>query len=112
MSVNSSIHEGAKLTLDIEKLVYGGDGFSHYQSQACFVKDVIPGEQVTAFVDKVKRQYLVCSPHTIHTVSPNRIQPVCPVIKDCGGCQWLSAAYSRQADPAPVAASPMLSVLV
>jgi len=96
MSDASTIQSGDILDLAIEKLVYGGDGFTHYGSQACFVKEVIPGERVLASVAAVKPQYLTLIPRSILIPSPYRVNPACPVARECGGCQWQHIAYDHQ----------------
>jgi 23S rRNA (uracil1939-C5)-methyltransferase len=91
-----SNYVGDALQLLIEKLLYGGDGLAHHGTRVCFVKDVIPGEKVTARVDKVKSQYLLTSLVEILTPSLNRINPVCPYFNLCGGCQWQHIEYTHQ----------------
>ena len=96
MPEDLKIQVGSTLDLVIEKLVYGGDGFAHFGSRACFVKSVIPGEKVCAAVEEIKPQYLILSPRQIITPSPYRIAPSCPIVNDCGGCQWQHISCDHQ----------------
>ncbi len=96
MRALTSIREGDALRLSIEKLVYGGDGFAHHETRACFVKNVIPGEIVEARVDRIHSHYLRCSALRITEPSPERTVPQCPLIDTCGGCQWQHMAYGQQ----------------
>ncbi len=84
------------LTLQIEKMVFGGDGFSHYDTQACFVTGAIAGERVHAKVEKEKKQFIECSCMNVLEPSAFRQSPVCPVFNECGGCQWQHITYEHQ----------------
>jgi len=96
MTEKPAIREGDNLQLHIEKLVYGGEGLAHHGSQVCFVKEVIPDEEIIATVDTIKRQYLRTSLCENVTPSAHRIIPLCPIVKDCGGCQWQHIDYNYQ----------------
>jgi len=96
MAADVNVQKNDELTLDIEKLVYGGEGIAHHESQVCFVNSVIPGEKVVATVDRMKRSYVLTSLHEIVAPSVHRILPLCPIVNDCGGCQWQHIAYTHQ----------------
>ena len=51
-------YKGMKIKTNIEKLVYGGDGFTHIGSRACFVVNGIPGDKIIAEIKNIKKQYL------------------------------------------------------
>jgi 23S rRNA (uracil1939-C5)-methyltransferase len=93
---NIMLSKGQKVTLLIEKLLYGGGGLSHLGNMACFIDDVIPGETVSATIDTVKKQYATALLSTICEPSPHRTNPPCPYFKRCGGCQWQHIDYSMQ----------------
>ena len=96
MAADVNVQKNDELTLDIEKLVYGGEGIAHHESQVCFVNSVIPGEKVIARVSEMKRTYVLTSLHAIVAPSVHRIPPLCPIVNDCGGCQWQHIAYTHQ----------------
>jgi 23S rRNA (uracil1939-C5)-methyltransferase len=91
-----TIREGDNLQLHIEKLVYGGEGLAHHGSQVCFVQEVIPDEEIIATVDTIKRHYLRTSLCEIVAPSAHRTTPLCPIVRDCGGCQWQHIDYDYQ----------------
>jgi len=95
-SNNSMLSKGQKVSLLIEKLLYGGSGLSHVGTMACFIDDVIPGETVLAEITAVKRQYATASLSAIAEASAQRVTPFCDVFGTCGGCQWQHIDYSGQ----------------
>src|SRR5271157_1865621 len=74
----------ALLQLQIEKLVYGGDGLArmpadeHGQGKAVFVPFVIPGEQVEASPVETRPGFVRAKLDKVLTPSPERIEPGCP----------------------------------
>jgi len=90
------LSKGQKVSLLIEKLLYGGSGLSHIGSIACFIADVIPGETVLAEITAVKRQYATASLTAIVEASAQRVTPPCDVFGTCGGCQWQHLDYCGQ----------------
>ena len=87
---------GKVIELSIEKLLYQGSALSHYGSMACFINDVIPGETVCARIVELKKQYFIASHIEILKPSPYRINPQCPLVPECGGCQLQHIEYSHQ----------------
>ncbi len=85
-------------TIEIEKLVYGGDGLGRLPSgEVLFVPWSAPGDQL-----RIRRQ-----PDTkparalienIVTPGPARTQPACSVFGTCGGCQWQHIQPASQRD--------------
>lgn len=96
MSAHTGIREGDILQLCVEKLVYGGEGFAHHGTRACFVKNAIPGETVAARIERIRTQYIQCTAAAVIAASPDRTTPRCPITDACGGCQWQHISYPRQ----------------
>ena len=61
MQYDLEIKKGEKIETNIEKLVYGGDGFTHIGSRACFVANAVPGDEIIAEIKNIKKQYLNAS---------------------------------------------------
>ncbi len=80
----------------IEKILYGGHGLSHLGSMACFIAGVIADEIVHAQITDVKKQFLIASCCEIIKPSPHRIEPRCPFVAECGGCNFQHIAYGHQ----------------
>lgn len=90
------INKGSEIQTHIEKLVYGGDAFTHIGSRACFVANAVPGDEIIAEIKNIKKQYLNASINKIIKKSTKRITPPCPYHMNCGGCQWQHIDYNYQ----------------
>ena len=84
------------LTVDIEKIVYGGLGMGHVGGKVVFVPFTAPGDRVTAGILKEKKNYFEGRLQTIEKPSAKRVQPFCRVFSRCGGCQLQHLSYADQ----------------
>ncbi len=84
--------------IEIEKLVYGGDGLSRIDGQVVLTPLVLPGEQVSLETSRIKKGLLRGSVTSIDQASPHRVEPRCPYFGTCGGCQYQHAGYSFQVE--------------
>jgi 23S rRNA (uracil1939-C5)-methyltransferase len=100
------------LLLNIEKLIYGGDGLArlpaaspedalpgdkdHKRGKAVFVPFVLAGEKIEASITEEKPGFARAHANTIIEPSPYRIPPPCPHFTRCGGCNYQHAAYEHQ----------------
>jgi 23S rRNA (uracil1939-C5)-methyltransferase len=74
--------------LEIEKLVYRGDGLGHDGGQAVFVPRTAPGDIISWRPLRKKKRYIQGRLVGITTPSSMRRIPTCPLFGRCGGCQW------------------------
>ena len=86
------------MRLTIEKLVYGGDGLARSDGRVVLVPFVLPGEEIEAEVESVKKDLLRGNAVDILAPSDDRVPPACPYFHRCGGCQYQHAAYTAQLD--------------
>ena len=90
------------MILQIEKLVYGGDGLArlpvdaHGRGKTAFVPFVIPGEQVEASPVETRPGFVRAKLDKLLTASPERIEPECPYFGGCGGCHYQHINYDAQ----------------
>lgn len=82
--------------LYIEGLSHEGLGVGKYKGFTLFVKRALPGETVRAKVIKLKKQYGFARLIEIIQASPERVEPICPIYKHCGGCQLQHLSYEEQ----------------
>lgn len=61
-----------------------------------FVKDAITGDLVEARIMKMKKTYGFARLMKVLQPSPYRVEPKCPVAKQCGGCQIQEMDYAEQ----------------
>ncbi len=95
------------MLLNIEKLIYGGDGLARLpagsssgkdrgRGKAVFVPFVLAGEKVEAALTEEKPGFARARAGTIVESSPHRVQPACPYYARCGGCHYQHAGYEHQ----------------
>lgn len=86
----------SKKIVQIEKVVFGGDGLARDEGQVIFVPFTIAGEtveiEITAQAKRFQRGKLL----QVLTPSPERVTPPCPYFGWCGGCQLQHMSYSKQ----------------
>lgn len=84
------------LQLQIEKLVYGGDGLSRLNGEVVFTPFVLPGETVEAERSESRQHVQRARLLRVEEASPDRVEAPCPVFGRCGGCQYQHAGYDAQ----------------
>lgn len=90
------------MQLQIEKLVYGGDGLTRLpaddkgRGKTLFVPFVIPGETIEAEIRESRKGFARADLTQIVAPSPERIEPACPYFGRCGGCQYQHIDYAAQ----------------
>jgi 23S rRNA (uracil1939-C5)-methyltransferase len=90
------------LRLDIEKLIYGGEGLARLPAdergpgKAVFVPFVLPRESVEASLREQKPGFARARLDEVLTASPRRIAPRCPYFQLCGGCHYQHTDYEHQ----------------
>ena len=84
------------IILKITDISHEGEGIGKVDGFTFFVKDAIPGDMVRAKVMKTKKTYGYARLEEILEPSCDRVEPVCPYYKACGGCQLQSMHYEQQ----------------
>lgn len=89
---------GDTLRLTVEKVAAGGHCVARYEGQVVFVRHTLPGEVVDATVTEVRKGFLRADAVTVHTASPDRVEPPCRYAGPgrCGGCDWQHATPAAQ----------------
>jgi len=94
----------ATVILEIEKLVYGGDGLSRLpedeagRRMAVFVPFTLPGEKIEAVLVPSKSTFARGELQQVLVASPDRERPTCPYFTICGGCHLQHGSYKLQLD--------------
>ncbi len=90
------------MQLEIEKLVYGGDGLArlpadeHGRGKTVFLPFVIPGEKVEGTIVETRGGFNRAKLDRVIAASPERVQPECPYFGHCGGCHYQHIDYAAQ----------------
>jgi 23S rRNA (uracil1939-C5)-methyltransferase len=92
----ASTKENSTAEIEIEKLVYGGDGLARLDGQVVLMPYVLPGERVSFTPERVKTGLLKGKHVQILQPSAERIKPRCEYFTACGGCQLQHSGYAFQ----------------
>ncbi|MDQ6663906.1 MAG: class I SAM-dependent RNA methyltransferase [Acidobacteriota bacterium] len=82
--------------IEIEKMVYGGEGLGRREGQVVLTPFVLPGETVRAAPERAQSGVLRAKLLEVLTASPDRVSAPCPYFGKCGGCHYQHATYERQ----------------
>lgn len=84
------------LHVEIEKLVYGGQGLGRVDGRAVLVPFVLPGEQLEVEAVRETPSLVHARPLDLKQRSEHRVTSDCPIYGECGGCQYQHIAYPPQ----------------
>ena len=90
------------MQLEIEKLIYGGEGLArlpadeHGRGKTVFVPFVLPGEQIEASVVESRPGFVRAYLDKVIKPAPERVDPACSYFGDCGGCHYQHINYAAQ----------------
>ncbi len=84
------------LDLTIEKLVYGGEGLSRVDGEVIFTPFVLPGEVVSVEPASSKKNAQRANLIGVTQPSQDRVDPLCPIFGECGGCHYQHIDYPAQ----------------
>lgn len=90
------INKNDEFELEIDDIGTEGEGIAHIDGYALFIKDAIPDDVVRTKVIKAKKNYGYGRLIEIVKPSKDRVEPVCPVARQCGGCQIQHLSYEAQ----------------
>lgn len=94
--VKAPIDKNDVLDVTFEDLTHDGAGVAKVGGYPIFVSNGLPGEQAKIKIVKVKKGYGYGRILEFYTKSPDRIEPACPIYKQCGGCQLQHLTYEAQ----------------
>ena len=80
----------------IEDMSEDGAGVGKTDGFIWFIKDTVIGDVVEASAMKMKKSYGYARLVKVLTPSPYRVEPKCPVARQCGGCQLQMMDYQEQ----------------
>ncbi len=89
---------GDILSLRVESLAPNGRGVALANGRSIFVREGIPGDQVSAELIRVRRDQFEAKVIRVESPSPDRVEPRCPHFGPCGGCELQHLAYPAQVD--------------
>lgn len=90
------VRKNDEVTLDIIGLTQDGEGVGRADGFTLFVQGALPGERIKAKVLKVKKQYGYAKMLSLLEASPDSVEALCPIYRQCGGCQLQHLDYKAQ----------------
>ncbi len=91
-----NIEKNKIYTVNIEDMSDEGLGIGHIDGMAVFVKDTAPGDEAEVRIVKVKKNLCFGRLERIITPSSFRVEPFCPIAKQCGGCTLQHISYEKE----------------
>jgi 23S rRNA (uracil1939-C5)-methyltransferase len=90
-----------KVNIILEKILvddYAAEGKSiaRLDGKVVFIEKAVPGDLVDLRLTKSKKDWAEGTPIKFHSLSADRIIPVCSHFGVCGGCQWQMLPYKKQ----------------
>ncbi|MDQ6705451.1 MAG: class I SAM-dependent RNA methyltransferase [Acidobacteriota bacterium] len=82
--------------IEIEKMVYGGEGLGRREGQVILTPFVLSGETARAAPERAQSNVLRARLLEVLTASPDRVSAPCVYFGKCGGCHYQHATYERQ----------------
>ena len=83
-------------SIKIHGLGSSGEGVGKLDGLTVFVEGALPGEEVLAEIVTRKKNYAVARLVEVVKKSSERVEPFCPLYKECGGCQLQHLSYPAQ----------------
>ena len=84
------------MRVKIEKLDHFGRGICYIDGKICFVENTLPGEDVKIKINLEKKKYILGRVKDFYSVSPDRVDDVCPYKDKCGGCDLSHLSYKKE----------------
>ncbi|MDD4834022.1 MAG: 23S rRNA (uracil(1939)-C(5))-methyltransferase RlmD [Lutispora sp.] len=82
--------------INITGQTHEGMGVGKIEGYTVFVEGAISGEKVRIKIVKVLKNYSYGKLLELIEASPFRVEPPCPIVKRCGGCQIQHMSYEGQ----------------
>ncbi len=80
----------------VDGFTHGGEGVARLEGKAVFVPGALPGETVVVRVTDDRARWARADLLEVVEPSPDRVEPPCPYVPDCGGCDLQHATPEAQ----------------
>lgn len=94
------------VTLQIERMAFGGKGVGTIDGMVCFVPGTLPGETVKVKITGIRKNHVTALPLEVIEADASRVEPVCPFALTpsgskqrpvyCPGCAYQHVDYQRE----------------
>lgn len=90
------MEKNEEFVITIEDMNEDGAGVGRMNGYIWFIKDTVIGDVVRAKAMKMKKTYGYARLMEVINPAPGRVEPLCPVARQCGGCQLQAMSYEEQ----------------
>jgi len=90
------LSKNERAVVEIIDMSVNGEGIGKVDGYTLFVKDAVIGDVAEVKVIKAKKNYGYARVMKLLKASPDRVDPVCQVARQCGGCQIQALSYEKQ----------------
>ncbi len=87
---------GQSYQIEIVDFSHDGEGVGRIENMVIFVPRAVPGDFVLVEITLLKKNYARATIKQMIKTSPQRINPACKVVGECGGCQLAQINYNQQ----------------
>lgn len=88
---------GGQELVSITALSTGGDGVGRLaDGRVVFVPATAPGDRVALQLTQQKKRFARALVERLVEPGASRVEPLCPIVEQCGGCQWQHVGYGEQ----------------
>ena len=93
----SEYRKGQEIKVRIMDIGMRGEGIGRLEDgYTVFIKDAVIGDYVRASIMKANKSYAYAHLEQILQASPYRVEPLCPIARQCGGCQLQAMSYEQE----------------
>lgn len=93
---NIAVEKNKEYIIEVESSGHQGEGVGKIDNFTVFIQGALKGETVKVKIIKVNKNYAIGKLLEIINPSKERVEPVCPTYKRCGGCNIQHADYKGQ----------------
>lgn len=82
--------------VEITSMTHEGLGVGKVDNFPIFIKNALPGESISVKIITIKKDYAIGKIINIYKENKFRVEPKCPIYKQCGGCNLQHLSYLGQ----------------
>jgi 23S rRNA (uracil1939-C5)-methyltransferase len=96
MKINVPVEKNKDYEIEITGFGYEGEGVGKVEDFTVFVPGALKGETVKVKIVKISKNFSFGKLLEVIHPSKDRVVPICPIYKRCGGCQLQHLSYEGQ----------------
>lgn len=84
------------IEVDVESLGAGGAGLARHDGRVIWVRGAAPGDRLSILDPGAAAKGAQARILRVITPGPDRVEPICPIVRRCGGCDWMHLDVDAQ----------------